>query len=324
MRRRPLRTVRQETGWSEQVSGEGTIVKALSGFYYVRCESTILECRAKGRFRLEGTTPLVGDRVLVENAGDGTGTVSEILPRKNAFTRPAVANVDYLVMLLSAALPVTDPYLADRVTVRCEKNNCGVMLVINKCDLEPGDELYEIYISTGYPLFRVSAASGQGIEELKTALRGKICCFTGNSGVGKSSLINAMAPGFHVPTGAVSEKLGRGRHTTRHVELFDLGGGTLLCDTPGFASFGDETEEPITTEELPLLFPEFETVRNQCRFDDCTHRAEPGCAVREAMAAGRIHPSRYNSYLRLYEEAARIKPWELGKNNKGTKKASHP
>ncbi|MCC8357606.1 MAG: ribosome small subunit-dependent GTPase A [Oscillospiraceae bacterium] len=306
---------------------EGTIIRAVSGFYYVRCEDAVLECRAKGRFRKEGITPLVGDRVLVEDGGNGTGTVSEVLPRKNAFSRPAVANVDYLVMLLSAALPVTDPFLADRVTVRCEKNHCGVMLVINKCDLEPGNDLYEIYMNTGYPLFRVSAATGEGIEALKAALGGKICCFTGNSGVGKSSLINTIAPDFHIPTGAVSEKLGRGRHTTRHVELFDLGGGTLLCDTPGFASFGDETEEPITTEELPLLFPEFNMLQGSCRFDDCTHRAEPGCAVREAVEAGQIHRSRYSSYLRLYEESARIKPWELESKrsaHKGTKNVSHP
>lgn len=302
------------------MSREGTIVKALSGFYYVRHEDGILECRARGRFRKEGVSPLVGDRVLVEEGQDGAGTVTEVLPRKNAFTRPAVANVDYLVMLLSAALPVTDPYLSDRVTVRCEKNHCGVMLVINKCDLNPGEELFEIYQSTGYPLFRVSAVTGQGIRELKEALGGKICCFTGNSGVGKSSLINAMAPGFHIPTGAVSEKLGRGRHTTRHVELFDLGGGTLLCDTPGFASFGDEAEEPITTEELPHLFPEMEALGGSCRFDDCTHRAEPGCAVRGAVEAGRIHKSRYASYLRLYEEAARIRPWELEGQRAGSKK----
>lgn len=326
MRRKLLR----ERERSERVNKEGTIIKALSGFYYVRCEDRIVECRAKGRFRKEGITPLVGDCVLIEEGGDGSGTVSQILPRKNAFTRPAVANVDCLVMLISAALPVTDPYLADRVTVRCEKNNCGVILVINKCDLEPGDGLYEICSTTGYPLFRVSAATGQGIGTLKAALAGKICCFTGNSGVGKSSLINAIAPGFQIPTGTVSEKLGRGRHTTRHVELFDLGCGTLLCDTPGFASFGDETEEPITTEELPLLFPEFETLRSGCRFDDCTHRTEPGCAVREAAEMRQIHPSRYSSYLRMYEEASRIKPWELEgkkadrKNNKGTKNASHP
>jgi ribosome biogenesis GTPase len=290
---------------------EGTIIRALSGFYYVRCEGDTVTCRAKGRFRKEGLTPLVGDRVTIEDNGDGSGTVSEILPRKNAFARPSIANVDCLVMIISGAIPVTEPYLADRVTVRCEKNGCGVILVINKCDLDPGDSLADIYAATPYPVYRVSAATGEGIDALRQGLQGKICCFTGNSGVGKSSILNALDVRFSIPTAQVSQKLGRGKHTTRHVELFDLGGGTFIADTPGFASFGDETEEPIRTYELDGLFPEFEEYRGQCRFDDCTHRKEPGCAVHQAMEAGLIHPSRYGSYLRLYEEAAQIKDWEL-------------
>lgn len=286
-------------------------MRALSGFYYVRTDAALIQCRARGRFRREGIVPLVGDRVRVAQSPDGTGAVDEIFPRKNAFARPAMANVDVLVMLLSAALPVTDPYLADRVTVRCEKNRCGVMLVVNKCDLDPGTELRRIYESTGYPVFPVSAATGQGLDALRQAIRGKICCFTGNSGVGKSTLINALAPGLAIPTGEVSRKLGRGRHTTRHVELFDIGSGTLLGDTPGFASFGDEAEEPVLPEELAGLFPEFGPYLNDCRFDDCTHRAEPGCALREAVERGDIHPSRYASYLRLYEEASKRDRWEL-------------
>ena len=290
---------------------EGTIMRAMSGFYYVRGGEELIQCRAKGRFRKEGLTPLVGDHVLVEMNADGSGTVADILPRKNAFARPAVANVDHLVMLLSAALPVTDPYLVDRVTVRCEKNSCGVILVINKCDLDPGEKLREIYAGTGYTVCCVSAVTGEGIDELRKAIAGKICCFTGNSGVGKSSVINALAPGLAIPTGEVSQKLGRGKHTTRHVELFDIGGGTLLGDTPGFASFGDEAETPILPEEIAPLFPEFRQYIGSCRFDDCTHRKEPGCAIRQAVEAGSIHPSRYASYLRLYEEASRLNRWEL-------------
>ncbi len=290
---------------------EGVIMRALSGFYYVRTPDALVQCRARGRFRREGLVPLVGDRVRIAENPDGTGAVDEILPRKNAFGRPAVANVDYLVMLLSAALPVTDPYLADRVTVRCEKNRCGVLLVVNKCDLDPGEKLLDIYRTTGYGVYPVSAVTGQGVEALREAIRGKICCFTGNSGVGKSSLINALAPGLSIPTGEVSEKLGRGRHTTRHVELFDIGDGTLLADTPGFASFGDETETPILPEELAALFPEFGPYLGRCRFDDCTHRAEPGCAVRDAVDRGSIAQSRYASYLRLYEEAEKLDRWTL-------------
>lgn len=297
----------------------------MSGFYYVRCGAEEITCRARGHFRLEGVAPLVGDRVMVEELGGGSGVIRQILPRRNAFERPAVANVDYLIMILSAALPVTDPYLADRVTVRCEKNNCGAMLVINKCDLDPAQGLYEIYSGAGYPVFRVSAATGQGIDDLRQALAGRICCLTGNSGVGKSSLLNALDPRLHIPTGEVSQKLGRGRHTTRHVELFALDGDTLLCDTPGFASFGDEAEPPITPGELASFFPDFQPFLGQCRFDDCTHRAEPGCAVRDGAETGDIHPSRYASYLRLYEEAARLKPWEIeNQAKKGTKTASRP
>ena len=288
-------------------------MRALSGFYYVRSQGALVRCRARGRFRKEGLFPLVGDRVLIDTADGAEGVVLDILPRKNAFSRPAVANIDYLVMLLSAALPVTDPYLVDRITVRCEKNRCGVLLVINKCDLDPAEELRAIYAGTGYGVYPVSARTGQGVEALRQALRGRICCFTGNSGVGKSSLINALAPDMGLPVGEVSQKLGRGRHTTRHVELYDIGGDTLLADTPGFASFGDENETPILPEELAGLFPEFGPYTGACRFDDCTHRAEPGCAVRAAAEAGAVHPSRYASYLRLYGEAEKLDRWELEK-----------
>ncbi len=289
---------------------EGIIVRALSGFYYVRCGEGEIACRARGRFRKDGTTPLVGDRVVCDHDG-GTGTVTEILPRRNAFGRPAAANVDILVMVVSEAIPVTDPYLIDRVTVRCEKSHVGAAIAVNKCDLSDGTGLASIYANSGYPVFLVSAQTGEGIDALRMGLAGKICCFTGNSGVGKSSVLNALCPGLSIPTAEVSQKLGRGKHTTRHVELFDLGNGTFIADTPGFSSFGDETETPIFPEELPGLFPEFSDHIGSCRFDDCTHRREPGCSVREAVEAGAIHPSRYASYLRLHEEASQLKKWEL-------------
>ena len=290
---------------------EGTIIRALSGFYYVRCGDETIACRAKGRFRKDGLVPLVGDRVQVEAEKDGTGTVSAVLPRRNAFFRPSIANVDYLVMIVSGAIPITDPFLVDRITVRCEKNGCGAILVINKTDLDPGETLREIYSKTDYPVLRVSAVTGEGIDELRQVLRGKICCFTGNSGVGKSSILNALDVKLSIQTAEVSQKLGRGKHTTRHVELFDLGDDTYIADTPGFAAFNDEDEDPVRVHELAGCFPEFAPYFGKCRFDDCTHRKEPSCSVREAVKDGIIHSSRYESYLRLYDEASQIREWEI-------------
>lgn len=289
---------------------EGVIIRSLSGFYTVHTEGETIECRARGRFRKNGQSPLVGDRVEITKNADGSGNVDTILPRRNAFGRPAIANVDALVMIVSAAIPVTDPYLIDRVSVRCEKNGAGAVIVINKCDLNPGDELYSIYSRSSYPCLRVSAKTGEGIEELRSLLKGKTCCFTGNSGVGKSSILNALNARFSLETAEVSQKLGRGRHTTRHVELFDLGDDSYIADTPGFAAFDDDSDEPIRKQEISGLFPDFAPYLGQCRFDDCSHRSEPNCCLREAVEAGTVMPSRYESYKRMYAEAALIKDWE--------------
>lgn len=290
---------------------EGIIVKALSGFYYVHSESGSYRCRARGRFRLDGAVPLVGDRVRFEPQEDGSGTVTELLPRRNFFTRPAVANVDLLVMIISAAIPVTDPYLIDMVTVQCQRKNCGVLLVLNKCDLDSGEKLRACYEKTPYRVLSVSAKTGEGIDKLRRAIAGRVCCFTGNSGVGKSSLLNCLDERFAIATGEVSQKLGRGRHTTRHVEFFELDGGTYVADTPGFAAYDDGAALGIRKEELAALFPEFAEYTNDCRFLDCSHRAEPDCAVLQALADGRIAPSRHSSYQRLYEQAAKIPDWQM-------------
>lgn len=288
---------------------EGIIIKALSGFYYVRSAGKTYCCRARGKFRLDGKSPLVGDHVCLDAAADGTGTVTQLLPRRNYFDRPAVANVDWLVMIVSAAIPVTDPYLIDMVTVQCEKRGCGALIVINKCDLDPGNALCDIYSKTPYPLIRVSAVTGEGLDALRAAIRGRVCCFTGNSGVGKSSLLNALDKRFAIATGEVSQKLGRGRHTTRHVEFFDLGEDTYVADTPGFAAFDDGAALGIRKTELAALFPEFQPYA--CRFLDCAHLAEPGCAVTDAVAKGEIAESRHRSYQRLYEQAAKIPEWQM-------------
>lgn len=289
---------------------EGVITKSLSGFYYVESEGCVYECRARGTFRKDGITPLVGDHVFFEDLGAGKGVVNEILPRKCAFIRPAVANVDLLIIVASAVIPVTDPYLIDRMAAIAESAHCGVVLCINKADLDVGDSLAEIYTRSGYPVIRTSAVTGQGIGELREAVRGKICAFSGNTGVGKSSLLNALSPGLSLLIGEVSKKLGRGRHTTRHVELFPLGDNTFIADTPGFASFDTDLMDPIPKDQLQYMFPEFQDYLSGCRFQDCAHLKEPDCAILKAVSCGEIHPSRHESYAKLYALSAQINDWE--------------
>ncbi|MBR6095863.1 MAG: ribosome small subunit-dependent GTPase A [Oscillospiraceae bacterium] len=289
----------------------GRIMKALSGFYYVRTETGLLACRARGKFRLDGTSPLVGDLVCVEPTEPGKGYLTEILPRRNCFVRPAVANVDALVLLAANVNPVTDPFLVDRVTAIAESVDCGVVICINKCDLDRGEALAAAFSNhTGYPVLRTSAETGEGVEALRELIRGRTVAFVGNSGVGKSSLLNRLAPEPYQEVGEVSQRLGRGRHTTRHIELFELADGTYIADTPGFSSFDLSQMRPITPDALQRCFPEFRPCLGRCRFDDCSHRREPGCAVLAALAAGDIAKSRHESYCRLYEISAGYKSWE--------------
>lgn len=288
---------------------QGTIVKALSGFYYVDTPSGTVTCRGRGKLRHARQTPLVGDRVEITLLPDGTGTVDGVLPRKNQFDRPAVANIDQLVILCSGAIPVTDPFLIDRVASIAEGKGCEVVVCVNKRDLAPADELEEIYRRAGFPTVRTSAVTGEGIEALRTLLSGKVSAFTGNSGVGKSSILNALEPGFGLQVGEVSEKLGRGRHTTRHVELFRVGDG-LVADTPGFSSFDVDPAQFRDKEALAQTFREFRPYLDRCRFQGCSHTVEKGCGVLEALRAGEIAPSRHGSYCRLYQEAKEYRPWQ--------------
>lgn len=289
---------------------DGIISKALSGFYYVSSEDGLLECKARGRFRLDGTSPLVGDRVRCSRDQNGKGRIDAVEPRRNWFIRPAVANIDAMVFVAANTNPVTDPFLVDRVSVIAAEADCQLILCINKADVDPGEELYNTFTAAGFPVVRTSAETGQGMEALRTLIDGKICAFTGNSGVGKSSILNRLLPGAAIPTGAVSEKLGRGKHTTRHVELYALGGDTFVADTPGFASFDVEMMTPIPKEQLQYDFIDFAPYLGRCRFNDCAHLKEPGCAVTQALAQGELMPSRYRSYVRLYELSAQHKSWE--------------
>lgn len=289
---------------------EGVIIKALSGFYYVKTADGLVECKARGKFRLDGTSPLVGDRVSLSLDSNGKGRIEKVEDRRNWFIRPAVANIDALVFIAANTNPVTDPFLIDRVSVIASCADCELIVCINKCDIDPADSLYETFTRAGFSVVRTSAATKEGIDELHELMRGKICAFTGNSGVGKSSIMNVLIPGANIPTAQVSEKLGRGKHTTRHVELFDLGGGTYAADTPGFASFEIEMMETIPKEQLQYHFIEFSPYIGRCRFNNCAHLKEPGCAVREACVEGIIMPGRYRSYERLYELSAQHKFWE--------------
>ena len=289
---------------------EGRILKALSGFYYVDTGSEVLQCRARGKFRKEGVSPLVGDRVEVRELGGGEGFVEKILPRHNAFARPAVANIDQLVIIASAAVPKTDPFLIDRVVSIAALKDCDVIVVLNKCDLDPADELFGIYEKAGFKTVRVSAETGEGMEQLIPLIAGKVSAFTGNSGVGKSSILNALDPAFGLKVGEISDALGRGRHTTRHVELFRLSCGAEIIDTPGFSSFESEELSLELKRRLPETFREFLPYLEDCRFVGCSHTKEKGCAVLDALKQGKIQKCRHVSYLRLYEELKPPRDWQ--------------
>ena len=288
----------------------GRILRSLSGFYDVQTESGLVTCRARGIFRKNGQSPLTGDLVEI-SVEKGKGMVEKILPRKNSFVRPAVANIDALVVFAANVNPVTEPFLIDRVAAIAGDQEVPVILVVNKCDLDPAIDLNRIYRNAGFTVIAASAETGEGVEELRDLIAGKLTAFTGNSGVGKSSILNRLCPALNLPVGEVSEKLGRGRHTTRHVELYQLDENTYVADTPGFSSFDTDQMEVILKENLQYAFPDFGEYIGCCQFRDCTHRKEPGCAVTAALAEGKIEASRYDSYLRLYEKASQIKEWEL-------------
>ena len=288
----------------------GRIVRSLSGFYDVQTEQGIVTCRGRGVLRKGTESPLTGDMVEI-TVEKGKGMVEKILPRRNRFIRPAVANIDALVVFAANVNPVTEPFLIDRVAAIAGDREVPVILCVNKCDLDPAVDLIRIYRHDGFSVIQASAETGEGVEELRDLIRGKLVAFTGNSGVGKSSMLNCLCPDLALPTGEVSEKLGRGRHTTRHVQLFDLGEGTYVADTPGFSSFDTDQMEVLLKENLQYAFPDFAPYLGECQFHDCSHRAEPNCAVRAAVESGDIEKTRYDSYLRLYEKASQIKQWEL-------------
>ena len=285
---------------------DGRILKGIGGFYYVDTTQGLVECKARGKFRKTIGKPIVGDLVELEVQPDGTGYLLEIRSRKNSLIRPAVANLDLIVIVATEASPKTDPFLIDKVIAIAENKGIEPCVVLNKCDLDPSDTLYRTYQKVGIPVFRVSAQTGEGLAALRAYLQGKAAAFAGNSGVGKSSLLNCLIPDFGAETGAISDRIGRGKHTTRHVELVPYQGG-YIADTPGFSSFDTEQMDLVLREDLQYAFREFEPYLMQCQFTGCAHVKEKGCAIRAAVAAGEIPQSRYDSYVKLYESVKDLK-----------------
>ncbi len=288
---------------------QGIVIKGVGGNYEVACNGQVLRCRASAKLKHSSKVLAAGEYVLLRLTDTG-GYITEQLPRRNGLIRPAIANIDQLVILASQAPPVTDPYLIDKVTVVALYQGITPIILLNKSDLDPSEHLYHTYKKAGFTVLRASAATGEGIEEVKAVLAGKISAFTGNSAIGKSSILNRIEDRFDLQVGDMSEKIARGRHTTRHVELFRLDNGGFVADTPGFSTFDAVRMEKLTRDNLQQYFPELEQFFGECRFTDCRHIKEPGCAVREAVREGVIAASRYESYCKLYEEVASQKLWK--------------
>ena len=290
---------------------EGKIIKGIGGFYYVSTSDGVFSCRARGKFRKESQTPIVGDMAEIEITDNEKkeGYVVKILPRKNALIRPQVSNIDQLLITFAAASPEPSLHLIDKLTVTALHKNIPCAICINKLDLNEAiaEEYKEIYESAGFKVIVCSAETGENTEKLKELLKDKTTALAGSSGVGKSSLLNSIGESFNLKTGNVSDKIQRGKHTTRHTELFPLSFGGFVLDTPGFGSF-DVFD--IKYHELTSLFPEIERYEGNCRFQGCAHIKEPDCSVKEALSTGKIPQSRYDSYCQLYEQLKQIKEWE--------------
>lgn len=290
---------------------QGTIIKGIGGFYYIKTDDGIFSCRARGKFRNSSITPTVGDTALIEVTDNEKkeGYVIKILQRKNQLIRPLVSNIDLLLITFAAESPAPSLALIDKLTVSAAAQNIPCAICINKCDLnyDLAKEYAKIYELAGFKVLTVSAETGENVDELKCLLKGKTTALAGSSGVGKSSLLNSIGESFNLATGQVSDKIQRGKHTTRHTELFPLSFGGFVFDTPGFGSFDIEN---VSYKDLPSLFPEIEKHEGGCRFSGCSHIKEPDCSVKEALEEGKIAESRYESYVLLYEELKKIKEWE--------------
>lgn len=291
----------------------GKLVKGIGGFYYVETADAVYECKAKGIFRKNNITPLAGDDVVISINENSENRIEEIKKRKNSLVRPPVANLDQLFIVSSTVEPDINTYNIDKLTAIAEYKNIEPVIVFTKTDLSDNHTVYvPVYEKTGFKVICCNNKTGQGAEEIKSLLKGKVSVFTGNTGVGKSSLLNCIDENLSLATNEISRKLGRGRHTTRHTELFKINGG-YVADTPGFSSIDFEKSEMILKDDLFDCFREFESFFGQCKFSTCTHINEKGCAVCKAVEDGKISKSRHNSYVQMYNDVKDIKEWELKK-----------
>lgn len=288
----------------------GILMKSIGGFYYVRCDGKEYECKARGSFRKSGNSPVVGDKVVISVPEEGFASIEEIKPRINKLKRPALANIDTLVIVCSTVDPEPNFTVIDKMTAAAVNNNMIPAIVVSKNDLKSGERIAEIYRNSEFPVFLCSPDDTEDVNRLKAFLKGKVSAFTGNSGVGKSTLINRIFPELELQTGQISRKLGRGKHTTRVVELFEID-GCFVADTPGFSTVDLQRYEMIDKTQLQYCFPEFEKYLGECQFTSCSHTCEKGCRILQAVADGEIEPSRHKSYVAMYNEVKAIKEWEL-------------
>lgn len=286
----------------------GVLTKAISGFYYVSCDGRSYECKARGNFRKAGVSPVVGDSVEFSPTDNVHGVIENINQRKNFLTRPLVANIDKLFIVSAYKTPSPDTLMIDRLTALAIYNSIEPIIVFNKADMGDFDELYAVYKKSGFKTFVVSAKNNLGLQQLYKEISDSICAFSGNSGVGKSSILNAIFPDLKLKTGEVSEKLGRGKHTTRHTQLFETENG-FVVDTPGFSSI--ETNADLYSFKISLAdcFPDFSDYIGNCRFSSCTHTNEKGCAVIDAVNSGKIEKTRHQSYVTLLSELKNVTQW---------------
>lgn len=288
----------------------GQIVKLIGGLYVVEYSGKLVNCKARGLFRKQKISPCVGDFVGVEIAEDETGTIVEIYDRKNFLIRPPIANLDHMVIVVSTIDPIPNLVVLDKFLATMSSHGINTLIAVTKSDLATPRTIAELYRQVGYKTFEVSGATGEGTQALVEAIGTSLSAFAGNTGAGKSSLLNIIDPSLGLVVGETSKKLGRGKHTTRHVEIFRLANGLRVADTPGFSSMDILETTDITVEDLSHSFIEFGQYINQCKFNDCKHLSETECGVKNAVESGKIIRSRYDSYVKIYDEIKDVKGWQ--------------